>query len=428
MNLALALSLAIFFLAGVPIAVAIGLASVLGIEVHGRLPLLLVAQRMFTGIDSFPLMAIPLFILAGNLMSAGGISHRLVELAKSIVGGIQGGLAASCVLTCMMFASVSGSSVATTFAIGAILIPAMVKHGYPKPLAASVQASSAELGVLIPPSIPLILYGVSTDTSIGQLFIAGIGPGVLVAGALMALVLILCRVRGIGLEDGRNRPRLGPALKSALPALIVPFVILGGIYSGIFTPTEASAAAVAAAVIVGMAFYRELRFADLPQILKKTVLATSAIMLIISAAALFSFLITRSGLPNEIAAWFKDVFESRIAFLLVVNLMLLVIGMFIETSAAILVLAPILTPIAISYGVDPVHFGLVIVVNLALGMITPPLGVNLFAACAVADLPVERIIPQLAWFVLTVLGALMIITYVPAITLWPVDFLLGGTP
>jgi len=205
-------------------------------------------------------------------------------------------------------------------------------------------------------------------------------------------------------------------------------VILGGIYSGIFTPTEASAAAVAAAVIVGMAFYRELRFADLPQILKKTVLATSAIMLIISAAALFSFLITRSGLPNEIAAWFKDVFESRIAFLLVVNLMLLVIGMFIETSAAILVLAPILTPIAISYGVDPVHFGLVIVVNLALGMITPPLGVNLFAACAVADLPVERIIPQLVWFVLTVFGALMIITYVPAITLWPVELVFGGTP
>ncbi|MET4128993.1 TRAP transporter large permease [Roseovarius sp. MBR-6] len=427
MNLALALSLAIFFLAGVPIAVAIGLASVIGIEAHGRLPLLLVAQRMFTGLDSFPLMAIPLFILAGNLMSAGGISHRLVELAKSIVGGIQGGLAASCVLTCMMFASVSGSSVATTFAIGAILIPAMVRHGYPKPLAASVQASSAELGVLIPPSIPLILYGVSTDTSIGRLFIAGIGPGFLVAGALMALVLILCRVRGIGLEDGRDRPRLGPAFRSALPALIVPVVILGGIYSGIFTPTEASAAAVAAAVVVGMLFYRELRVADLPQILKKTVLATSAIMLIISAAALFSFLITRSGLPNEIAAWFKDVFESRIAFLLAVNLMLLVIGMFIETSAAILVLAPILTPIAISYGVDPVHFGLVIVVNLALGMITPPLGVNLFAACAVADLPVERIIPQLAWFVLTVFGALMIITYVPAITLWPVELVFGGT-
>ncbi|MCO8145294.1 TRAP transporter large permease [Rhodovulum tesquicola] len=426
MNAALALSLAILFLLGVPIAVAIGLASVIGIEVQGRLPLLLVAQRMFTGLDSFPLMAIPLFILAGNLMSAGGISHRLVELAKSIVGGIQGGLAASCVLTCMLFASVSGSSVATTFAIGAILIPAMVRHGYPAPMAASVQASSAELGVLIPPSIPLILYGVSTDTSIGQLFLAGIGPGLLVGGALMALVLILCRVRGIGREDGADRPRLGPALWAALPALMVPVVILGGIYSGIFTPTEASAVAVATALIVGIGVYRDLRLRDLPGVLKKTVIATSAIMLIISAAALFSFLVTRSGLPNEIAAWFRDVFESRIAFLLAVNLLLLVVGMFIETSAAILVLAPILAPIAVAYGVDPVHFGLIVVVNLALGMITPPLGVNLFAACAVARLPVERIIPQLLWFVLTVFAALMVITYVPAITLWPVEMLMRG--
>jgi tripartite ATP-independent transporter DctM subunit len=426
MNTALGLSLAIFFLLGVPIAVAIGLASVIGIEAQGSLPLLLVAQRMFTGIDSFPLMAIPLFILAGNLMSAGGISFRLVELAKSLVGGIQGGLACSCVLTCMMFASVSGSSVATTFAIGAILIPAMVKHGYPKPMAASIQASSAELGVLIPPSIPLILYGVSTDTSIGRLFVAGLGPGLLVAISLMTLVLVLCRVRGIGTRDGEDRSSVGRAAINALPALLVPFVILGGIYSGIFTPTEASAAAVAAALIVGMGIYRELKFSMLPDILKQTVIATSAIMIIIAAASLFSFLITRSGLPNEIAAWFKDMFDSRIAFLLAVNILLLVVGMFIETSAAILVLAPILTPIAIAYGVDPVHFGLIIVVNLALGMITPPLGVNLFAACAVAKLSVDQIIPQLLWFVLTVFGALMIITYVPAITLWPVELVFGN--
>ena len=428
MNTALGLSLVILFLFGVPIAVAIGLASVIGIEVQGRLPLLLVAQRMFTGIDSFPLMAIPLFILAGNLMSAGGISQRLVDLAKSIVGGVQGGLACTCVLTCMLFASVSGSSVATTFAIGAILIPAMARHGYPKPLAASIQASSAELGVLIPPSIPLILYGVSTDTSVGQLFIAGIGPGLVVAGALMALVLVICRIRGIGLDDGADRKGVGRALLSATPALLVPVVILGGIYSGVFTPTEASAAAVATALIVGMGLYRELRLRDLPDILKKTVISTSAIMIIISAAALFSFLIARSGLPNEIAAWFQSAFDSRIAFLLVVNLMLLVVGMFIETSAAILVLAPILTPIAVAYGVDPVHFGLIVVVNLALGMITPPLGVNLFAACAVAEIPVERIIPQLVWFVLTVFAALMVITYVPAITLWPVELMFGGRP
>lgn len=426
MNLALGLSLAILFLAGVPIAVAIGLASVIGIEVQGSLPLLLVAQRMFTGIDSFPLMAIPLFILAGNLMSAGGISYRLVELAKSIIGGIQGGLACSCVLTCMMFASVSGSSVATTFAIGAILIPAMVRHGYPKPLAASIQASSAELGVLIPPSIPLILYGVSTDTSVGRLFVAGLGPGLLVATSLMILVLVICKIRGIGKQDGDDRSPVARAAFAATPALMVPVVILGGIYSGIFTPTEASAAAVATALIVGMLFYRELKFKDLPEILKQTIISTSAIMIIIAAASLFSFLITRSGLPNEVAAWFKDIFDSRIAFLLAVNVLLLIVGMFIETSAAILVLAPILAPIAVAYGVDPVHFGLIIVVNLALGMITPPLGVNLFAAAAVARMPVEQIIPQLIWFVLTVFGALMIITYVPAITMWPVELVFGN--
>ena len=426
MNGALGLALAILFILGVPIAVAIGLASVIGIEAHGRLPLLLVAQRMFTGIDSFPLMAIPLFILAGNLMSAGGISHRLVELAKSLVGGVQGGLACTCVLTCMLFASVSGSSVATTFAIGAILIPAMVKHHYPKPLAASVQASSAELGVLIPPSIPLILYGVSTDTSIGQLFVAGLGPGVVVAGSLMVLVLVICRLRGIGEEDGRDRQSPGAALLAALPALLAPLVILGGIYTGVFTPTEASAVAVVTALVTGMLIYRELKLKYLPDILKRTIISISVIMVIISAAALFSFLITRSGLPNEIALLFREVFESRIAFLLAVNILLLIVGMFIETSAAILVLAPILAPIAVSYGVDPVHFGLIIVVNLALGMITPPLGVNLFAACAVANLRIAEIIPQLVWFVLMVFAALMVITYVPRITMWPVHWVFGA--
>ncbi len=425
MNAAIAVSLIIFFLMGVPIAVAIGLASIVGIEVEGRLPLLLIAQRMFTGLDSFPLMAIPLFILAGNLMSGGGISRRLVDLAKSIVGRVQGGLACSCVLTCMLFASVSGSSVATTFAIGSILIPAMAAQGYPRPLAASIQASSAELGVLIPPSIPLILYGVSTETSVGQLFIAGIGPGILVAGALMALVLVICRLRGLGLRDGEDCPPFGTALVSALPAMLVPVVIIGGIYAGVFTPTEASAAAVAVALIVGMGIYRELPLRDLPRILRETIVSTTAIMLIISAAALFSFLISRSGLPGDIAAWFGAVFDSRVGFLLAVNVMLLFIGMFIETSAAILVLAPILTPVAVQFGVDPVHFGLIIVVNLALGMITPPLGVNLFAACAVAEIPIERIIPQLLWFVTVVIACLMLITYLPAITLAPVELLLN---
>jgi tripartite ATP-independent transporter DctM subunit len=423
MNAAIGLSLIILFALGVPIAISIVLASIIGIEFFTRLPLLLVPQQMFVGIDHFPLMAIPFFILAGNLMSAGGISRRLVDLAKSMVGGLQGGLAMTCVLTCMMFAAVSGSSVATTFAIGSILIPAMVKHDYPRPLAASIQASSAELGVLIPPSIPLILYGVSTDTSIGKLFIAGIGPGLLIGCALLLFLFLFCKKRGYGLRDREDRYDFFTAFKRAWAALLMPVVVIGGIYGGVFTPTEASAVAVIYALIVGGLIYRELSLSELFPIFRESVISTAAVMLIISAAALFSFLISRSGLPGEVAAWVTKIFESPVTFLLAVNVMLLIVGMFVETSAAILVLAPIFTPIAIQYGIDPVHFGLIVVVNLALGMFTPPLGVNLFAACAVAKLSIDQLLPWLMRFVLVVLACLIAITYMPWISLGLVDLL-----
>ncbi|RUR33179.1 TRAP transporter large permease [Vreelandella nanhaiensis] len=424
MNLAIGLSLLILFATGVPIAISILLASIIGIEFFSRFPLVMVPQQLFVGLDNFPLMAIPFFILAGNLMAAGGISNRLVDLAKSIVGGVQGGLAMTCVLTCMMFAAVSGSSVATTFAIGAILIPAMVKHGYPKPLAASIQASSAELGVLIPPSIPLILFGVSTDTSIGQLFIAGIGPGFLIGFALLIFLYVFCKLRGFGLQDSQDRTCFTTAFQRAWAAMLMPVVVIGGIYGGIFTPTEASAVAVFYALVVG-ACYRELKLADLMPVLRQSVISTAAVMLIISAAALFSFLISRSGLPANVAAWVTAVFESPWAFLLAVNALLLVVGMFIETGAAILVLAPILTPIAIQFGVHPVHFGLIMVVNLALGMITPPLGVNLFAACAVAKISIDQMLPWLMRFVLVVLVCLLAITYMPWISMGLVNLLYG---
>jgi C4-dicarboxylate transporter, DctM subunit len=408
---------------GVPVAVSLGLAAIIGLEFFTRLPLILVAQRMFTGIDSFPLMAIPLFILAGNLMAAGGISARLVDFARALVGGMRGGLAASCVLTCMIFAAVSGSSVATTFAIGAILIPAMVQNGYPKPTAAAVQASSAELGVLIPPSIPLILYGVATDTSIGQLFIAGFGPGLLVAGALMLFLLVYCRVMGYGNEDGSERVPLGPAAAKASVALVMPVIVVGGIYAGIFTPTEASGVAVAYALFVGAFVYRALTWKSLVRVMRDTVIATAVVMLIIAAAALFSFLLARTGLPAMATNWVEDTFATRVTFLLAVNLFLFVVGMFIETAAAILVLAPIMVPIAVAYGVDPVHFGLIMVINLAMGMITPPVGVNLFAACQVARLPIERIVPALLPFFAVIVMCVILVTYVPWISLGLRDLL-----
>jgi tripartite ATP-independent transporter DctM subunit len=400
----------------ISVAVSIGLASILGIQASNA-HMLISVKEMFNSINKFPLAAIPFFILAGNLMETGGISRRLVEFAKSIVGGVQGGLPMTCVLTCMIFAAVSGSSVATTFAIGAILIPALIKHGYPTEYAAALQATSAELGVIIPPSIPMILYGVSAEVSIGELFVAGFGPGLLIGGALMLFVHLYCRWKGWGKNDGDGRLPFGKATLQAGWALMMPVIILGGIYGGIFTPTEASAVAVLYALVVGMVIYREIQLPDLYTILRKSVISSSVIMFIIANAGLFAFLITRAGVPEAIGHWLEGVLKSPALFLLGVNGALFIIGMFIETSAAIIVLAPILAPVAVHFGVDPVHFGLIMVVNLALGLITPPFGVNLFAACTVARISLDRIIRDLIPFVLVVLGCLMIVTYFPALSL-----------
>ncbi|MDA7414874.1 TRAP transporter large permease [Xenophilus arseniciresistens] len=410
------LTMVLCFALSISVAVSIGLASVLGMQVSGA-PMLISAKEMFNSINKFPLAAIPFFILAGNLMETGGISRRLVEFAKSIVGGVQGGLPMTCVLTCMIFAAVSGSSVATTFAIGAILIPALIKHGYPTPYAAALQATSAELGVIIPPSIPMILYGVSAEVSIGELFIAGFGPGILISAALMLFVWIYCKWKGWGKNDGDGRMPFFKALWQAGWALLMPVIILGGIYGGIFTPTEASAVAVFYALIVGGVIYREIRLPDLYRILRKSVISSAVIMFIIANAGLFAFLITRAGVPEAIGHWLESVLQSPVMFLLGVNAALFIIGMFIETSAAIIVLAPILAPVALHFGIDPVHFGLIMVVNLALGMITPPFGVNLFAACTVARISLDRIVGHLLPFVGVILACLMVITYVPGISL-----------
>ena len=401
---------------GVPIAVAIGLASIVGIELFSGLPLVLVAQQLFIAIDKWPLVAVPFFILAGNLMEAGGMSRRLIDFARAVVGGVQGGLACACILTCMIFAAVSGSSVATTFAVGSILIPAMVRQGYPRPFATSLQATSAELGVIIPPSIPLILYGVAAEVSIGDLFIAGIGPGLLIAGALVLFVLAWCRLNGIGRSDRPEPIGVAAAARRAGFALAMPVIVVGGIYGGIFTPTEASAVAVIYALSVGLLVYRDIRLADLPGVLRRSAVTSAVIMFIIANAGLFNFLITRAGIPADIGAWIAANLTSGWQFLLGVNVFLFLVGMFIETSAAILVLAPILAPIAVYYGIDPVHLGIVMVVNLALGMVTPPFGVNLFAACTVAKLSIDRVIGTLLPFVLLVMACLMLITYVPEIS------------
>lgn len=422
MTATMLVTMCVLLMLAIPVAVAVGLAAIAGMTLFTPLPLVLVAQQAFAALDKFPLAAVPFFILAGNLMGEGGISARLVDFAKSIVGGVQGGLACTCILTCMIFAAVSGSSVATTFAIGAILIPAMVRHGYPVPFAAALQASAAELGVIIPPSIPLILYGVAAEVSIGELFIAGFGPGLLIGAALMGFVYLWCRFKGYGVRDAEGRLSFLTATRRAGLALMMPVIILGGIYGGIFTPTEASIVAVFYALVVSCFIYRELDLNGVFAILRRSVISSAVIMMIIAMAGLFSFLLTRAGIPAQIGAWIIANFHEGWTFLLAVNVFLFIIGMFIETSASIIVLAPILAPVAMQFGIDPVHFGLVMVVNLALGMITPPFGVNLFAACAVAGISLDRITRSLAHFVLVVLICLMIITYVPAISLTLRDY------
>jgi C4-dicarboxylate transporter, DctM subunit len=415
------IAMLVFFAASIPVAVAIGIAAVMGVSGFTNFPLIVAAQQLFVSLDRFPLAAIPFFILAGNLMEVGGISRRLVDFAKSIVGGIQGGLPATCIVTCMIFAAISGSSVATTFAIGAVMIPALIKAGYPVPFAAALMATAAELGVVIPPSIPMILYGVTTQTSIPELFMAGFGPGLLIGAALITTVLIWCRIMGWGKDDGEGRLSILVATKRSGFALFMPVVVLGGIYGGITTPTEASVIAVVYAVLVGMFLHREIGLRDLYPILKKSVISSTVIMFIIACAGLFSWLLNRQGVPDAAAELLVQTFDSPAWYLFGVNCFLFVVGMFVEGSASIIVLAPILAEAAERLGINQVHFGTVMVVNLALGMITPPFGVNLFAAAQVAGTSIDRMMRYLPIFIGVIFACLMVITYVPAIVMFLPD-------
>ncbi|GAB5378236.1 MAG: TRAP transporter large permease [Acuticoccus sp.] len=417
MALGMVIALLVAMVAGIPVAIAIALAGIVGIVLFSNLPLVIVAQQFYVALDNFPLVAIPLFILAGNLMEAGGVSSRLVAVAKSLVGHGPGGLPATCVVTCLIFGAVSGSSVATTFAVGAILIPALVRQGYPAPFAAALQAASAELAVIIPPSIPLILYGVSTNTSIGDLFMAGILPGLLLALAMVTLVFVWSRLKGYGRAASEDIPAAGKALREGVLALLMPIIVVGGIYGGVFTPTESAVIAVFYAMALGGLVYRQLTLASLVRCLTRTAISASFILMTLAAAGLFTFLINRTGAPAELAQWLTSVFSSQVTFLLAINVLLFLVGMFIETAAAIIVLAPLLLPVAVSLGIDPVHFGIVMIVNMALGMVTPPLGVNLYAACVVAGLRIEKIAPYLIPFILVAIACLALITYAPAISL-----------
>ncbi len=405
----------------VPIAVSLGLASIVALGTDSRLPFELLIQRMFVSVDSFSLLAVPFFILAGELMGTGGISKRLVQLASAFMGHIAGGLAAVTVLASMFFGSISGSSAATVAALGSILIPAMIAKGYSQRFAASTQAVAGELGHILPPSIPMILYGVTTGTSIGSMFIAGIIPGILLSGTLIIFVYLFSKYYGYGGEEKIAWKERFVILKDSFFALLMPFIILGGIYGGIFTPTEAAAVAVAYALFVGMFIYKEIKVKDLMKIFSEAGVTTAKIMVIISTAGLFGWMMTQEMIPQKVAMLISEFTSSKIVFLIIVNIFLFIVGMFFENGSSIIILAPILAPIAESFGVDPVHFGIIMIVNLAMGMVTPPLGVNLFIASSIARISLIEMVKGVLPFLVLLIIHLLLLSYLPVLSLWLVQ-------
>jgi len=409
-------SLIFFFLVNTPIAVAIGLASLAAIFWSGTIPPVVIVQKMFTAADSFPLMAVPFFILAGSLMEQGGISRRLVEFANSIVGRFSGGLAFVAIIASMFFGAISGAAVACVAAIGTILIPSMVRRGYDTPFATAVQATAGTLGVMIPPSIPMIIYGVLTGVSIGALFMGGILPGFLVGGSLMLVAWIISRKRGYKGDEKASFARIAATFKDAFFALLMPVIILGGIYGGVFTPTEAAVVAVVYGFLIGFFVYHELSLKKLKDILVTTAVGTATVMLIIATSSVFSWILTAQRVPQAVAAAMLSFSSNPIVILTLINLLLLFIGTFMETTASIIILVPVLLPVVTQIGVDPLHFGIIIVVNLAIGMVTPPLGVCLFVGCSIAGIKLEAI-SRAAWpFILIMIADVLLLTYLPWIS------------
>ena len=421
----LLLSFFILMILNVPLAWSLGLSVVLYIVNSGFMSLDFIATSMFTGADNFPLMAIPLFILAGSIMQGGGIARRLLDLVDAMVGHKRGGLAMATIMGCMFFSAISGSSAATVATIGTIMVPTMIKAGYSKGFAYALVVAGGTLGVLLPPSIPIIVFGVATGTSIATMFIASLGVGFLIFIILMIFAYVICVKndwKGNGLEFSGKR--VAKALWSAAGALILPVIILGGIYGGIFTPTEAAAVAVFYGLFVGFFGYREMDLAKLKDALSSSAVTTCTIMVIVAVATAFARVLTLEQVPVNLARFITGLTDNPIVLLLIINIALIVICTVMDATPAILILAPLLQPIAVAYGVDSVHFGLIMVLNVVIGFITPPVGLNIFVATSIGDIEFHTLIKNLIPFWGAMLIGLMLVTYIPAISLG-IPWLLG---
>ncbi len=403
---------------GVPIAFSLMFASAAVVVVQGDIPLMLVAQRFFTSNDSFPLMAIPFFMLAGEIMSAGGASRKLVNLASVFVGWITGGLAMVVTLTGMFFAALSGSSAATTAAIGSILIPSMKEKGYDNEFTAAIVAAAGTTGIVIPPSITMVVFGVATQTSITKLFTGGILPGILMGVSMMAVTYFQSKKRGYLGEPRKNTKEKAVILRDGLWALLMPIIILGGIYGGIFTATESAVVAVLYGLLIGLFVYKELDIKKLPQIMLKAITGSAGVLIIMNAAGLFSWILTSNQIPQKIAFAIASFSTNKYLIMLLVNLLLLFVGTFLNASAAVIILAPILLPILTKVGYDPVFVGVIMVVNMAIGCITPPVGVDLFVAQTISGVSIERITKAVLPMIGILLIDLLILIFVPQIILF----------
>ncbi len=418
--------LLVLMLTGMPISIALGLTVLTFLFTMTEVPVQAVALKLFTGIEKFEIMAIPFFILAGNFLTHGGVARRMIQFATSMVGHWHGGLALAGVLACALFAAVSGSSPATVVAIGSILLPAMVRQGYPKSFGAGVITTSGALGILIPPSIVMVMYSVSTNTSVGKLFMAGVVPGLMLATLLGLTTWILARKKNYPRMSKSSWAERLVAFRRSAWGLLLIVIVMGGIYSGVFTPTEAAAMAAVYAFVIAVFVYKDMGLQQVPRVLRDSAAMSAMLLYIITNAVLFSFLMTSEGIPQAMAGWILDKGFGMVSFLLVVNLLLLLAGNVMEPSSIVLIMAPILFPVAVALGIDPVHFGIIMVVNMEVGMCHPPVGLNLYVASGITKMGISELTVAVLPWLLTMLGFLFLITYVPQISMWLPQLIFGS--
>ena len=426
------LILAVLLLTGMPVSIALGLTVFTFLFGFTDIPMDSIALKLFTGIEKFEIMAIPFFILAGNFLTHGGVARRMIRFATSMVGHWYGGMGMAAVLACALFAAISGSSPATVMAVGSILIPAMVKQGYPPQFGVGSIVTAGGLGILIPPSIVMVMYSVATtgmvvtgpdgepvmSASIGSLFMAGVIPGLMLATMLGATTYWRARANDYPRMPKASWGERWQAFRESVWGLMLIVIIMGGIYGGIFTPTEAAAVSAVYAFVVAVWVYKDIKLRDVPRVLLSSAAMSAMLLYIITNAVMFAFILTSEQIPQSLSAWIVDLGFGKIGFLLIVNIMLLLIGMVMEPSAIVLIMAPILYPVAVKLGVDPVHFGIMMVVNMEIGLCTPPVGLNLYVGSAISKLGLTEVSKAALPWLMTALVFLMLVTYIPAISLW----------